>query len=155
MERNNGHQSLTGQPTPLSNSLEQLRNNALLTPMLKEYKDDEVDFNRHALTIDYSSNYWLVVIVLVVLNNKKFYWSIQSLFISKASKESISLGLLTKKQHKTLAEINKQALSDCGDKLTLTCQRQKNSYFLTAELSLRDAEKLHPYLFELIEKEGE
>jgi hypothetical protein len=92
-------------------AFESLRRKALDAPILKDkLTPEEMNFANHVLQIDYSSNYFITIILIVMLKDKEFFWYLETGMISKQSRKAVSLNLLTKNNRLRLIWLAHQVL---------------------------------------------
>jgi hypothetical protein len=143
-EEKNGSYSLPGQPNPLAVDFAQLRRRALETPQLKPFTQDDVDVVRHCKPTDYNRSKILAVVVQVVFRDKRFFWLIESMFVSKLDGSYILLDLLSSKQKDELKLAKTEALGNCGLPNKAMEIRTANKYLWEIPFSESDYELLDP-----------
>lgn len=140
--------SLPGQPNPLEISFEELRKRAMDAPKLKAFKEDDVDLH-HCKLIDYNSSFALAIILLCFLEDGKFFWKVQTCFVSKSRGKQASLSLLNKRNIAALNEAKVWALGDCGDS-TVFKKQIATGFVWDIPFSESDYEKLDVSFRELV-----
>ncbi len=148
--KKNGNYSLPGQPQPLTASFESLRFRALQTPMLDaEFSVENINIERHAKIVDFSSSFILAIVVICFLRKRQFFWYVQAGFTSKATAKTVSLNLLTPKQRDAIKKSQFLVFDQIGEVADMEKRKAADCYIWECPFSKADYEKLNPAFLEL------